>query len=379
MSFFYRLVFCFFLLNATVYVHAEDGSTRTVLIGFAGPLSEPGVLSAKNAALLAVEEANKSTIRINGQAVTFKLIAENDRADQRTAAFIAHYFANTHVVGVVGHLSSDAALAASPIYAEAEIPEIAPIAWLKKYTQQNFRTSFQMVGDDALALRNTADYLINDVKMKNFLVIDDGAQLGSSMADHFVDAVKSSNGNIIERISVSNKTSDFNVPLQEAIQKKPELIFFSGRVIQSKALLNEMIWQHRAVDVLITGIPLTDSFFENIKGMDNRLLAIVVGAPFEKMSGVKSLKKKYYAKFGNEMLPFSAFSYDSVNVLIAAIKKADSLEQNKIVDALHAIEYDGVTGKISFNENGALSQPVSTLYELKNRRWEVVKIFKNKN
>jgi ABC-type branched-subunit amino acid transport system substrate-binding protein len=54
-----------------------------------------------------------------------------------------------------------------------------------------------------------------------------------------------------------------------------------------------------------------------------------------------------------EVTDFAATSYDAAMLLFDAIKRADSIDRHAIGDALAATkDFDGVTGKISFNENG---------------------------
>lgn len=356
--------------------HAGEAAPRIVQIGFAGPLMEADAISAKNTASLAVMEANKSNLRINGQKIIFTLIAENDRADKHIAEHLATYFVKSNVVGVVGHWSSDAAMAASPIYAQAGVAQLLPIGWIKQYTQQGFKTTFQMVGDDEQALRYTAEHLTRQLHLKRFLVIDDSAMLGASMAEHFIAQAQKVGADIVRHTSTNNKTSDFNVPLEEAKKIRPDLIFFSGRLAQSKLLISNLKRLQISADLLITGTPTTNVFLQGIDDMNHRLYAIVVGSPTAQLPGVDALKKRYAAQFGSEMLPFSVFAYDSVNVLIAAIKKANSVDRDRVVDALHKIQYNGITGNISFDATGAISKPSYTLYELKNHEWSVVKVFK---
>ena len=48
----------------------------------------------------------------------------------------------------------------------------------------------------------------------------------------------------------------------------------------------------------------------------------------------------------------SALAYDSYLVAIKAIEKANSTDKEAIREALKGITVDGVTGTISFDENG---------------------------
>ena len=83
---------------------------QTVLIGLAGPLTGPSARIGKdleNGAKLAIDQANAKHPKINGKAVTFKLVSEDDQSDPRTAVTVAQrldgecmFFANKEEVSL---------------------------------------------------------------------------------------------------------------------------------------------------------------------------------------------------------------------------------------------------------------------------------------
>ncbi len=74
----------------------------------------------------------------------------------------------------------------------------------------------------------------------------------------------------------------------------------------------------------------------------------------QESSGKKSRQfvtkyKKYFQNFDDR----DALSYDTVYLFADAVNRAESLEPGKIRDALAATRnFKGVTGNITFNENG---------------------------
>ncbi|WP_240475785.1 branched-chain amino acid ABC transporter substrate-binding protein [Herbaspirillum rhizosphaerae] len=359
--------------------HAEGGlveqPVRIVPIGFAGPLSEINARSGRNAAILAIEEVNKSSPRINGQSVFFELMEQDDKADPRITEYIARYFVNSKAIGVVGHWTSNATVTAAPIYNEAGLVQISPASWSRRFTQKSYRTAFQILGSDDAGLAVAADYLVRELQLRRVFILDDGAYLGTSMADYLSAHVKAAGGEIVYRMSVNGKTSDFNAPLQKAQQVKPDLIFFSGRVIQSGVLARNLQRFQMSTKLLITGTVVTDNFLQNVEKIDSTVMAIVPSTPLEKRPGMAALQKKYAERFNAEMLPFAAYAYDSVHLLIAAAKKANSLDRGKLIDTLHDMKYNGVTGPIAFDANGALLKPSYTLYGLEQQKWVPLRVF----
>lgn len=360
-------------------LHSEgtlvEQPVRIVPIGFAGPLSEISAKSGRNAAMLAIEEVNKSSPRINGQSVFFELMEQDDKSDPRITEYIARYFVNSKAIGVVGHWNSNATVIAAPIYNEAGLVQISPASWSRGFTQKSYRTAFQILGSDDAGLAAAADYLVKERQLKRVFILDDGAYLGTSMADYLSSHVKAAGGEIVSRMSINGKTSDFNAPLQKAQQVKPDLIFFSGRLMQSDVLARNLQRFHLSAKLLITGSVVTDNFLQNAEKSDSTVMAIVPSTPLEKRPGMAALQKRYADRFNAEMAPFAAYAYDSVHLLIAAAKKANSLDRGKLIDTLHEMKYNGVTGPIAFDANGALLKPSYTLYGLEQQKWVPLRVF----
>ncbi|EJL83356.1 ABC-type branched-chain amino acid transport system, periplasmic component [Herbaspirillum sp. CF444] len=359
-------------------VQAADASVNIVLIGFAAPLGEFNARSGRNAALLAIEEANKNSPRIGGQPVFFHLLEQDDKSDVAVAQYIARALVGSKVIGVIGHGNSATTLAAAPIYNEAGLAHISPTSWGRELTQKSYKNVFQLVGNNDIGLGFAADYLIREQKLKRVFILDDGGYLGTTMADYFAGYVKAGNGEIVQRTSINSKTSDFNPPLQKAEQLQPDLIFFSGRTVQSGVLASNLPRFHLSATLLLTGNVINDDFLRNVAKVDTPIVAIVPSAPLQKRPAMMSLQKKYIERFDADITPFGTYTYDSVHLLIAAAKKANSLERSKIIDALHEIRYGGVTGNIAFDANGALLKPGYTLYGIEQKKWTPLKTFGGK-
>jgi len=121
---------------------------QTVLIGLAGPLTGPSARIGKdleNGAQLAIDRANAQHPKINGEAVTFKLVSEDDQSDPRTAVTVAQRLVDEGVVGVVGHWNTGTSIPAARVYHDAGIAQVAPVATGHAYTQQGFDTSFRIM------------------------------------------------------------------------------------------------------------------------------------------------------------------------------------------------------------------------------------------
>ena len=93
------------------------------------------------------------------------------------------------------------------------------------------------------------------------------------------------------------------------------------------------------------------------------------GVPLAKMPGGKEFEARFVAKYQPIQL-YAPYCYDAVNVMIAAMQKANSVEPAKYLPELAKISHDGVTAKIQFDEKGDLKGGAITLYQVQQGKWQ---------
>ena len=73
---------------------------------------------------------------------------------------------------------------------------------------------------------------------------------------------------------------------------------------------------------------------------------------------------------------YAPFTYDAVNVIIDAMKRANSIDPAKILAAMPATNYHGVIGNIAFDDKGDLKEGAITLYNYKDKKKTVLDVVK---
>jgi len=77
---------------------------------------------------------------------------------------------------------------------------------------------------------------------------------------------------------------------------------------------------------------------------------------------MEDFKKRYKEKFNIDVKLYAPYVYDAVNVLAAAMVKADSADPAKYLPELAKTDYKGVTGNIAFDEKGDIKNGALTLF-----------------
>lgn len=350
---------------------------QQVLIGLAGPLTGPSARIGKdleNGAQLAIDAANARHPKISGEAVTYKLVSEDDQSDPRAAVTVAQRLVDAGVVGVVGHWNTGTSIPAARVYHDAGIAQVAPVATGHAYTQQGFDTSFRIMGHDDDGGQVAGKYALQTLKAKRIAVIDDRTAFGQGLADQFVKSIEAGGGAVVSREYVDDKTVDFSAVLTNVRGKNPDLIFFGGVDAQAAPLARSIKQLGIKATLMGAGGFVSQTFLTLAQKEGEGVTALEPGLAIEQMPGGKAFEKAYVDRYKTHIELHAPFAYDGVGVLIAALEKAGSTDPQKYLPVLHNIEYQGVTGPISFDAEGNLKNPTFTVYQVKADKWEPVSV-----
>jgi len=346
-----------------------------VKIGHAAPLTGSQAHIGKdneNGTKLAIEEANAAGIVIGGKKAKFVLLSEDDQADPKTGNIVAQKLVDAKINGMIGHLNSGTTIPASKIYFDAGIPQISPSATNPKYTQQGYKSAFRTMANDVQQGKLLGEFAVTRIKAKRIALIDDRTAYGQGIADEFEKAVVAGGGKIISRQFTTDKSTDFMAILTAIKGDKPEVIFFGGMDPQGAPMAKQI----KSLGIkakFLGGDGIYTPEFIKLAGADAEgAYASLPGVPLEKMPGGIAFRDKYKAKYNMEIQLYAPFCYDAVNVMIAAMKRADSAEPAKYLPEIAKTQHDGVTSKISFDEKGDLKGGAITFYQVKNGKWEVI-------
>ena len=342
-----------------------------VKIGHVGPTSGAIAHLGKdneNGARMAIEELNAAGLTIGGGKAKFELLAEDDAADPKQGTAAAQKLVDAKVNGVIGHLNSGTTIPASQLYNDAGIPQISPSATNPKYTRQGFTGAFRVVADDVHLGGTLGKYAIETLKAKNVAVIDDRTAYGQGVADEFEKGVKAAGGTVVGREFTNDKATDFNAILTTLKAKKPEVVFFGGM----DAVAGPMLKQMKQLGIqakFMGGDGICTSELPKLAGdgmSDEQVYcAEAGGVEGEQKAGMDKFREDFKAKFNADVQVYAPYVYDAVKVMANAMVTAGSADPKVYLPALKASSYNGVTGKIEFDEKGDIKNGALTLMTYK--------------
>ena len=352
-------------------------AVTTVKIGHAGPLTGGIAHLGKdneNGVRLALDQANAKGMTIGGKKVKFELMAEDDQADPKLGPTIAQKFADAKVAGVVGHLNSGVTIPASAVYNQAGMPMISGSATNPKLTEQGFKSIFRTVARDDQQGPAIAAYIVNELKLKKVAIADDATAYGEGLANEVEKTLKAAGVQIVAREKTNEKATDFKAILTKIKGKSPDGVFYGGM----DATGGPMLKQARELGIKATftyGDGACTAEMNKLAGdkAADGMICSQAGIPTQMSS--KAFVDAFNAKYG-EIKQYAPYFYDSANLLIAAMQKADSPDPAKYLPELHKISYDGATGHIEFDDKGDRKDAEITVFQMKAGKVEPVAIVK---
>ena len=340
----------------------------SVVIGSVAPLTGGIAHLGKdneNGARLAIEEANAAGTKLDGKDVQFDLISLDDQADPKVGTTVAQKLVDTKVAGVVGHLNSGVTIPASAIYngANPPIPMITGSATNPKLTEQGFKNVFRVVGRDDQQGPAIANYLAATVKPKLAAVIDDATAYGEGLANEVEKTLVPAGVKVLPREKGTDKTTDWKAVLAKVKGGAPDAVFYGGMDATGGPLLR----QGRELGIKAVFAFGDGSCTDNMKQLageaSDGLLCSQAGIPPQAAS--KKFLDAYKKRFNVDPILYSPFTFDAANLLISAMKKANSADPAKYLPELQKIDYTGATGRIVFDAKGDRGDAEMTIFTMK--------------
>ena len=348
-----------------------------IKIGHVGPLTGGIAHLGKdneNGARLAVEEANAAKIKIDGKEAKFELVAEDDQADPKVGTTVAQKLADAKVAGVVGHLNSGTSIPASDIYNKAGIPVISGSATNPKLTEQGFKVQFRVVARDDQQGPAVANYLAASKKPKLVAVIDDATAYGEGLANEVEKSLKAANIKVLAREKGTDKTTDWKAVLTKVKGRDADAVFYGGMDATGGPLLKQARELGLKAVFSFGDGACTDEMPKLAGTAADGLLCSQAGLPPQ--AADKKFLDAYKKKFNVDPILYAPFTYDAANLLIEAMKKANSADPAKYLPELAKIDYKGATGKIAFDEKGDRKDAEITIFTMKSGKLEPIAIVK---
>jgi branched-chain amino acid transport system substrate-binding protein len=306
------------LLSCLVLSGCQSLSPETsgdIKLGAAGAWTTAYGIMAHQGIDLAVAQINQSG-GIDGRKID--VIFSDDQADGSRAADIARDFiADERILGVIGHLSSSAMVAAARVY-DGELAALSPSSTSPDLSGIS-KWLFRLMPSDSMTGRKLGEIVRKQFGKRRVAVIYDNTSYGRGLVEPFLEGFELTPV-AIEPIDPSGESVTVNVA--SIARQQPDLIFVSGTSSAGVAVLKAI----RAAG--ITAPVMAGDGWSGIETM-TEVQNVMVAVPFA-ATGKHEDEKRFVAafreRFKAEPDAYAALSYDATIGLARAAAKGRTRE-----------------------------------------------------
>lgn len=340
-----------------------------IKIGFTPPITgasaAEGALQIK-AIKLAVKQINDGG-GISGKKINL-MMEDNQSSNPGALAALQKSVEQNKVLALVGVVKSTQVLAMSDAIKNYGIPTFIG-GTNATLTKQGNPWLFRVRPDDSIAAAAMVKYIKEDMKLTKVGILHDSDAFGTGGADLVEAGAKESGLAVVKREKYTTKDKDFTAQLLSIKNAGAEVMVVYGTNPEDVAVIQR---QYRQLGSPFKYVGSPSSGMKDCLNLSKEnavgLIAIADYVP-----GASEVSRKYgedYRKEYNEPFdPTSAWTYDGMNILANAIKKAGE-DRAKIREAILATQgYKGVLGTFSFTPNGDGLSEVSVV-EIQPKAWE---------
>jgi branched-chain amino acid transport system substrate-binding protein len=218
------------------------------------------------------------------------------------------------------------------------------------------------------------DYAAKNLKAGTIAIIDDRTAYGQGLADEVEKAAKAAGAQVVAREFTKNDATDFMAILTKIKGKKPDAIFYGGMDAQAGPMLKQVKQLGINAKFLTGDGACTPELIKLAGDAAEGAYCSQAGLPLEKMPGGADFGSRFKGKFNTEVQIYAPYSYDAVQVIIDAMKRANSTDPAKITAELPKTAFGGITGKIEFDDKGDVKNGAITMYEVKGGKLGVLEV-----
>lgn len=341
----------------------EVAKPETIKIGGMAPLT--GALAiygvtTTNGAELAVKEINANG-GVLGKKIEYVML--DTKGDSTEAVMAYNKLVDEKVAGIIGEVTSKPTLAVAEVAVQDNMPLITPTGTQVDITEVGpniFRVCFtNPYQGKVLAITSKERLGANTVAV----MLNNSSDYSDGIAKAFIEESEKLGMKVMGVEGYSDGDKDFRPQLTKLAAMNPDVILIPEYYEQAALIATQ------AREVGVKSIFVGSDGWDGIaKTLDQSAYAAIENSYFtnhfsmeDQSEKIQNFLKDYREAYKEDPSAFSALGYDAVYMMKSAIEKAGNTDKQKVVDALKGIEYDGVTGYLTFDDHNNPIKAVTVL------------------
>jgi branched-chain amino acid transport system substrate-binding protein len=349
------------VLSVLIFACSTKPSDGKIHVGVMVPLSGETAsygMGVKHGIELAFLDLKQS-----GKISNLVLNYEDSRCEGRSAVnAINKLISINHVSAIIGEVCSGGTLAAAPIAEKNHVPMVSPASTSPAISEAGDYI-FRVIPSDALQGEFGAK-LIEKQGKKTLAILYPNEDYGLGFSKVLSERFTAIGGKVVASEAFERGSIDLRSQLTKIKSKNPEALFLISNSPDSALAALRQIKE--------LGIKAALYGSEGLKCADVEHHPAAEGLQLSSVSsGSPEFLKHYLAIYKEEPGPFAAQGYDSMMAIGLAVVEAGA-DSKKIQGSLISLNFDGASGKISFDANGDVAGNYD-LFVVKSGKFTLVK------
>lgn len=320
-------------------------------IGCIGPMTGPASdygMSVRQGVETAINEINANG-GVNGY--TFNLLVADDQHDSEKAVNAYGNLMDQGMNALVGAVTSVPCVAVTEVSKEDGLLQITPSGSAEKCAQ--YDNCFRICFTDPQQGEHMADYIYNEGFTNCAVMYDVSDAYSSGIYNAFIERYTALGGTVAAAESFATGDVDFKTQLTSIKNSGADALFLPFYYTEVAYVANQSV--DVGLDLPFFGCDGWDGVIKQM-GEDVDLVdGAVFLTPFFADStdeATVNFVNLYKEAYGVTPDQFAADGYDAVYAVAKAFEKAGSIDNEAMVAAMYEIELAGVTGTMTWDENG---------------------------
>ena len=325
---------------------------KTLKIGSMGPLTGPYAADGndiKNGVLTAIEVMEEAG-GIPGYD-KIELYPQDTACDPKQAVAAANKLINIGVAGVVGAYCSSSTIPASETLNEEDILMLTPASTNEKVTDRGLPYMFRVCGRDDDQAPAAVKFMKEALKGKTIFIVDDKTTYSQGLAEGVNKNCGKMGIEVLGHDHVNQGDKDFSAILTMAKSKNPDIFYMCLQNHASGSLMAIQARRMGLKSIIVSQDAMYHPNFITVAKDAAEGIYVTYGYTDKSTDAYKSYEKRFTAKYG-QIGAYGTYAYDAATALLMAIKKAGSVDPEKVKAELMKLDFQGASKHIKFKPNG---------------------------
>lgn len=369
------------VLGFAATANAKDTIKIGALVAATGPASFLGDPELKTLELY-VEKINAAGGVLGKD---LKLVAYDTGANPKKATTFAKRLINQdEVVAIIGGSASGETMAVLPFIKKAKIPLVS-MAGSIKIVEPVKKYAFKTPATDRMACQKIFEYL-KGKSLTNVALISGNGGFGKSMRGQCKEVSSDYGIKIVADETYGPKDTDMTAQLTKINSDTSVQAVVNPGFGQGPAIVTKNFKQLGMTQTLVQSHGVASKKFIELTGdaSEGVIVAsppVVIAGLLDDSNPIKKVAldyiKDYEGKYNAPVSTFGGYAYDALNLVINAIRTANSSEPKAIRDALESTtNYVGLNGMFNMTKKDHLGLDLNSgikMLVIKNKEWAIAK------